>query len=283
MIKKQKNGKAQGICISAKRLTKPHGQGIIKYRPCEQERCEGMEGFIDMHCHILPGVDDGAKDIDEMKQMLRIAYEEGIRCIIATPHHHPRRGRENPKILRRQAKLLREAAHEIDDHFRIYLGTEIFFGQDIVDKLEAGRVLTMNGRDYVLVEFTPTDTFTYIRQSLQQLQLGGYEVILAHVERYNCIVKESELADQLCEMGIRLQVNADSIIGESGREVKKFVKYLMDSDLLFCVGTDAHSSRHRAPRMKKAAGYVKKKYGEEYMRRIFFSNAKIMLKKLQKK
>ena len=242
-----------------------------------------MEGFIDMHCHILPGVDDGAKDIKETKEMLRIAYEEGIRCIIATPHHHPRRGRENPKILRRQAKLLREAAHEIDDHFRIYLGTEIFFGQDIVDKLEAGRVLTMNGRDYVLVEFTPTDTFTYIRQSLQQLQLGGYEVILAHVERYNCTVKEAELADQLCEMGIRLQVNADSIIGESGREVKKFVKYLMDSDLLFCVGTDAHSSRHRAPRMKKAAGYVKKKYGEEYMRRIFFSNAKIMLKKLQKK
>ena len=108
MIKKQKNGKAQGICISAKRLTKPHGQGIIKYRPCEQERCEGMEGFIDMHCHILPGVDDGAKDIDETRQMLRIAYEEGIRCIIATPHHHPRRGKENPKVLRRQAKLLRD-------------------------------------------------------------------------------------------------------------------------------------------------------------------------------
>ncbi len=241
-----------------------------------------MEGYIDMHCHILPGVDDGAKDIDEMKRMLRIAYEEGIRCIIATPHHHPKRGRENPKVIRRQAKLLREAAHEIDEHFRIYLGTEIFFGQDIVDKLEAGRVLTMNGRDYVLVEFSPSDTFTYIRQSLQQLQLGGYVVILAHVERYNCIVKDPELADQLSEMGIYLQVNADSIIGESGREVKKFVKYLMDSELVFCVGTDAHSSRHRAPRMKKAAGYVKKKYGEEYMRRIFFSNAKLMLKKLQK-
>ena len=70
-----------------------------------------MEGFIDMHCHILPGVDDGAKDIKETKEMLRIAYEEGIRCIIATPHHHPKRGKESPKILRRQAKLVREAAH----------------------------------------------------------------------------------------------------------------------------------------------------------------------------
>ena len=102
------------------------------------------------------------------------------------------------------------------------------------------------------------------------------------MERYNCIVKEAELAEQLWEMGIHLQVNADSITGENGREVKKFVKYLMDSDLLFCVGTDAHSSRHRAPRMKKAASHVRKKYGEDYMRRIFFSNAKTMLKKLQK-
>ena len=113
-----------------------------------------MEGFIDMHCHILPGVDDGAKDIKETKEMLRIAYEEGIRCIIATPHHHPKRGKESPKILRRQAKLVREAAHEIDEHFRIYLGTEIFFGQDVPDKLEAGEILSMNNRDYVLVELS---------------------------------------------------------------------------------------------------------------------------------
>ena len=241
-----------------------------------------MEGFIDMHCHILPGVDDGAKDIKETKEMLRIAYEEGIRCIIATPHHHPKRGKESPKILRRQAKLVREAAHEIDEHFRIYLGTEIFFGQDVPDKLEAGEILSMNNRDYVLVEFSPSDTYAYIRQSLQQMQMAGYEVILAHVERYNCIVKEIELAEQLWEMGIRLQVNADSITGENGRELKKFVKCLMDQDLVFCVGTDAHSCRHRAPRMKKAAAQVKKKFGAEYMRRIFFGNAKTMLKKLQK-
>ena len=78
-----------------------------------------MEGYIDMHCHILPGVDDGAKDVEEMKKMLKIAYKEGIRCIIATPHHHPRRGKESPEVLRKKAVILREAAHEIDAHFRI--------------------------------------------------------------------------------------------------------------------------------------------------------------------
>lgn len=241
-----------------------------------------MEGFIDMHCHILPGVDDGAKDIDEMKAMLNIAYEEGIRCIIATPHHHPRRGKESPEVLRRQAVLLRDAAHEIDEHFRVYLGTEIYFSQDIVEKLKAKRILTMNKRNYVLVEFSPSDTYDYIRQSLQQLQFSGYEVILAHIERYNCITEEPERARELWEMGIQIQVNAGSIIGDSGRKIKKFIKELMEEDLIFCVGTDAHGAKHRAPRMKKAADYVKKKYGEEYMRRIFFSNAKTMLRKLRK-
>ena len=84
-----------------------------------------MEGFIDMHCHILPGVDDGAKDIKETKEMLRIAYEEGIRCIIATPHHHPKRGKESPKILRRQAKLVREAAQVVPQVG--YVGWDVCF------------------------------------------------------------------------------------------------------------------------------------------------------------
>lgn len=234
---------------------------------------------IDMHCHILPGVDDGAKDVDEMKEMLKIAYSEGIRCIIATPHHHPRRGKEPPEVLRRQAAILRDAAHEIDEHFRIYLGTEIFFGQDIPDKLKQGRVLTMNRRNYVLVEFSPSEPFAYIKQSLQQLQMEGYEVILAHAERYSCLTDSPELAEQIGDMGILIQVNAGSITGDSGRKVKKFVKYLMDEDLVFCVGTDAHSCRTRAPRMRKASEHVRKKYGDEYARKIFYDNAKKMLRK----
>ena len=76
------------------------------------------------------------EDIKEMEEMLKIAYSEGIRCIIATPHHHPRRGKESPEVLRKKAALLRKSAHEIDEHFRIYLGTEIFFGQDVLEKLK---------------------------------------------------------------------------------------------------------------------------------------------------
>lgn len=241
-----------------------------------------MEGFIDMHCHILPGVDDGAKNMEEMRAMLEIAYDEGIRCIIATPHYHPARGHKPPEILRKQAVLVREAAHAIDKHFRIYLGTEIYFGQDIPQKLKDKQVLTMNRRNYVLVEFSPSEPFSYLCQSLQQLQMEGYEVILAHVERYHCVTEEPELAEQLREMGVRLQINTGSITGENGRKVKKFVRDLMEENMVFCVGTDAHSADRRAPRMKKAAAYVANKYGEEYMRRIFFSNAMLMLRKQKK-
>lgn len=240
-----------------------------------------MSGYIDMHSHILPGVDDGAENIEEMKKMLKIAYDEGIRCIIATPHHHPRRGRENPEVLRQRARILREAAHAIDENFRIYLGTEIFYGQDIPEKIKKKQVLTMNRRNYVLVEFSPSDSFDYMRQGLSRLQMSGYEVILAHVERYSCIEENPYLAGELCDMGILLQVNAGSISGEGGRKLKKLVKILMDEDLVYCVGTDAHSAKHRAPHMKKAAAYVEKKYGEKYMRRIFFSNAREMLKKIK--
>lgn len=241
-----------------------------------------MEGYIDMHCHILPGVDDGASDIREMKKMLRIAYDEGIRYIIATPHYHPERGHEPPEVLKRRLMLLRDTAHQIDEKFRIYLGAEILFGQDVISGLQEGHILTMNRRNYVLVEFSPMDGFDYIKQSLQQMQLAGYQIILAHVERYHSIREDIGRAERLTNMGIYLQVNADSITGAAGRDAGRFVRELMDKNLVFCVGTDAHDTGRRAPRMKKAAKYVSKRYGEEYMRRIFFGNAKRMLKKYRK-
>lgn len=235
--------------------------------------------FIDMHSHILPGVDDGAKDVEEMKKMLQIAYDEGIRCIIATPHHHPHRGRAPVETLKKRAAILRQAAHEIDGPVQDIPGNGNIFRTGRCTKVKRRKDLIHDRREYVLVEFPPSQTYQYIRQGLQQLQFAGYEVILAHVERYHCIVEEPELAEELHDMGVNLQVNAGSITGDSGRKIKKFIEGLMDQDLVFCVGTDAHDTKKRPPKMKKAAKHVEKKYGEDYTRRIFYSNAKEMLKK----
>lgn len=239
-----------------------------------------MNGYIDMHCHILPGADDGARNLAEMKAMLQIAYKDGIRCIIATPHYHPVHGSSSPEILRKKAALVRQAAHEIDSSFRIYLGSEIYFQQDLPSRLKNHEILTMNRRHYILIEFAPFESYFHIRQGLQQLQSHGYEVILAHTERYKSIAGNPEFAEELHEMGIHLQVNAGSIYGKSGRSAKRFVKHLLDRDLVFCVGTDAHNTKDRSPRMRKAADYVTQHYGAKTTRRIFFSNAMQMLKKI---
>lgn len=238
-----------------------------------------MERYIDMHCHILPEVDDGAQSMEETRRMLMTAYQEGIRYIIATPHHHPRRGRKAPPELRRQLKKVREEAAGISDRLKVFLGTEIYFGQDIPDKLKENKVLTMNRTRYVLVEFSPSDPFEYIHRGIQRIQMKGYIVILAHAERYECLREHFEHVEYLDEMGVLIQVNAGSITGNGGRKLKKFVKELLERELVFCVGTDAHDNAKRAPHMKKAAEYVKKKYGEDYARRIFFGNAARILKK----
>ncbi len=238
-----------------------------------------MERFVDMHCHVLPEVDDGAQSLEETRKMLQTAYDEGIRYIIATPHYHPRRGRKPPHILRRQLRLVRSEAEKISGRLRIYLGNEIYFGQDIPDLLDEEEVLTMNRTRYVLVEFSTADSFEHICQGIRQLQMRGYNVILAHIERYQCMLAEPDRAGYLAEMGVKIQINADSITGECGRRVRKYVRQLMEQDLVFCTGTDAHRPKIRPPHMKKAAEYVAAKYGRQYMRKIFWENAGSMLKK----
>lgn len=238
-----------------------------------------MGKYIDMHCHILPHVDDGAKDMEETVKMLKEAYEEGIRYIVATPHQHPKRGMATRSEIVEQLMRVRQEARKIDEKFKVFIGSEIFFGQDIPELLSQKQIPTMNAGDYILVEFSPTSEAAYIKQALQQLKMSGYEVILAHAERYECVRDDFSLAEYLFDMGIHLQVNAGSIIGNNGRAVKKFVKSLLEVEMVFCVGTDAHDCEKRAPHMQKAAHYVEKKFGKEYARRIFFSNAARMLKK----
>ena len=106
-------------------------------------------------------------------------------------------------------------------------------------------------------------------------------MIVAHAERYQCLTDDIALAEEICDMGASIQVNAGSITGESGRRAKKFIRELMNQDMVFGVGTDAHGAHMRMPKMKKAAEYVKKKYGEDYMRRIFFDNPAGLLRKVK--
>ena len=166
-------------------------------------------------------------------------------------------------------RLVRREAEKIDKKFRVYLGTEVFFGQDIPEKLKAGTVLSMNKRACVLLEFSPMDSFSYIQQGIQTVQMAGYEVILAHAERYMCLLDKPERIEYLWKMGTLIQINSSSITGGSGRKVKKFVRQLLAQQMVHCVGTDAHGIEYREPRMKKAAEYVERKYEKDTWGGIF--------------
>ena len=237
-----------------------------------------MSMIVDMHCHILPGLDDGAKNEQETLEMLKIAYEEGIRVIIATPHHHKKRGICTCRQYKEALEKTRKLAYEIDPGFRIIPGMEVYFDQDVINKLQNKNLQTMGNSQYLLVEFSPDAESVYIRQSMQQIEMEGYTPILAHVERYSSLLESIEDVKDLVDMGVYIQVNAGSITGDSGRTVKRFTKQLLERHLVHFVGTDAHSSGRRRPKIKECAEYVSKKFGEDYAKDLFQRNGMRVIK-----
>lgn len=228
--------------------------------------------YVDIHCHLLPGVDDGSKSLDMTRTMLQQAYEEGIRAIIATPHYHYKRGHAPIDELARQLKLVRQEAHKIDPKFEIYSGNEIFFSSNAVEKVKNHEVFTMAGSKYVLVEFSPSDSFSTIKQALYSFQVEDYYPIIAHIERYACMTDDWDNADELYDMGIYIQVNAGSIVGGGGKEVKKFTKYLLDNDMIHFVATDAHNCDSRRIEIQTCKKYIAKKYGDAQAIQCMYEN-----------
>ncbi len=228
--------------------------------------------LIDIHSHILPGVDDGARDEEETRAMLKMAYDEGIRIMFATSHYHSEMGRE--AWAKRSAALekARAIAGEIAADFKIAAGAEIYYSEEAVQELADGTVWTMNGSKYVLVEFATYEDYAYIRRGLQNLQYHGFWPILAHVERYQAL-EEEECVAELVSMGVYIQANAGSFLGKDGRKVKKYLLRLLENGWIHFVGTDAHGTDRRRPRMEKCAAYIEKKAGRACSRALCRENA----------
>lgn len=231
-----------------------------------------MKGYFDMHCHVLPGIDDGADNSEEMMKMIKIAYEEGIRTIFATPHFHPRRGHADVEtVLKKFAEAYR-TIKQIYPDMELYEGNEIYFSQDVVQMLKAGRLLTLANSDYVLVEFSTMAETVYIRDAVNALLLAGFFPVIAHVERYDNLIENMDLIGQLVSSGTYIQVNAGSVIGESGGKIKRIIRKLIKEEMVHFIGTDAHSSERRAPHMAKCARYLFKKFGDETAERLLYDN-----------
>lgn len=229
--------------------------------------------LTDIHCHILPNVDDGASDARETMAMLKKAYRDGVRRVIVTPHY--RRGMfetEQERIQSLYLQVKRRAARIGSDGIELYLGCEYHRYSGMSKDLKRGLRPTLAGSKYVLVEFSGLDSYSKIRAIIYELTNAGYIPVVAHVERYPVLAEHMENVRDMIELGAKVQVNAGALLGKQGRRVKRFCKKLMKEQMVHFIGSDSHDLTVRPLLLRECADYVMKKWGKETARRIFVDN-----------
>lgn len=237
-----------------------------------KKRTETIKNICDVHCHIMYGVDDGAKEKEQSRRMIEIAYNEGIRNIILTPHYRRAYDEEEKAIVERRYQKLKAYATEKYSDLNLYMGNEIFYYDGVAKDLLSENAYTMAGSRYVLMEFMPGAPYSYVKGAVAAMFRNDFIPIIAHIERYECFQKDFEKVWEIKERGALIQVNANSIMGGHGGLEKKFCRKLMKYDLLNFVGTDAHRDDNRKPEIQKCAQWVAKKYGDDYAKLIFEVN-----------
>ena len=212
----------------------------------------GNKGWIDIHAHILPGVDDGASDWEETGKMLRRAHEQGITHIIATPHYVS--GQDTGRLLE-MAKRLNETAHSISEDLTVSLGQEVQYFEDLPSFLEQGKVLTLSNSRYVLVEFLPGDGYTRLFRAVRRLVQSSWLPIIAHAERYDCL-REKGRTRELTRCGAYLQMNAGSLAGGLwDRRAAWCRKEILRGNIHF-IATDMHGIAVRPPELGEAVSWM---------------------------
>ena len=224
--------------------------------------------MVDLHNHILPGIDDGAKDMEETLKMGKIAEAEGFSKIVATPHYI-----EGEFTLEKEQFLgiinaVNEHFAEQSVHIEVLPGLEIYISPDLPSKLEKGEVFTLNNTPYVLVELPMGSVPIYTEDILYEMRLLGYKPVIAHPERYIKVTKDPDYLRGLIEQGNYVQINSLSIIGVLGKKTKQTAEILLKHKMVHFIGTDAHTSRIRSPRIKEALEQMRKWVGDEYVEEI---------------
>ena len=240
-----------------------------------------MHEFIDIHSHILPALDDGAKDLKKTREMFQIAYDEGIRGIIATPHFFASRKSASVEKIKNTIELVKNAMEDWGFYINIYSGNEIYYRSEVAELLEEGKICTLADSHYVLVEFDPMTEYFYLRDGILKLDSYGYIPILAHAERYECLFEKKERLQRVKDHGGLIQVNASSFQGGMFDEMGKRARYIMKNELLDFVGTDSHSTGKRSPRIKETAYYLHKKLGKKHAEEILVKNPQAVIQNLR--
>ncbi|GEK91042.1 tyrosine-protein phosphatase [Alkalibacterium kapii] len=218
--------------------------------------------MIDLHCHILPGVDDGAKTMEESLEMAKAAVREGITHILATPHHMNRHWfNEKQDVIQLVDTLQAELDRQRID-LTIFPGQEVRLYGDILKDIEEDKILFADEQEqYILIEF-PTETIPkYAERLFFDLQSSGKTPIIVHPERNHDFLKNPNRLKDFIDKGALAQLTAASYTGGFGSKIQKLSKQLLEANLVHFLASDAHNVTNRAFHMQDAYDKLSKEYG----------------------
>ena len=223
--------------------------------------------MVDIHCHILPGMDDGASDFKTAEQMLQTAAEDGIDTLICTPHYSPKAYRDCPRVLEKLAGSAKAAG------IRLLPGMEYSFA-----RLDAGieNLRPLGESSFVLIDLGVPNLPPSIEELFFLLGRNNMQIIIAHPERY---LTEVESALELLRLGAFFQLHADSILGGNGPRCRRMAARLIRSGCCHYVASDAHG-RHRTFRLSRCRAHLEQRCGKAYAGTIMDTNPERLLKNL---
>jgi len=218
--------------------------------------------LIDLHCHLLPGIDDGARDHAEALEMARIASAEGITTIACTPHILPGVYENAGPTIRAAADALQCALQQASIPITLVVGADVHIAPNVLAQLRSGQALSLNDTRYVLIEPPHHVLPPRIEDTFFNLATGGYTPILTHPERMTWIEAHYHIVQRLANAGVLMQLTAAALIGQFGRRARYWSERMLDEGLFHIMATDAHDTVRRPPLLKAAFDVACRRVGE---------------------
>ena len=225
--------------------------------------------MIDIHSHILPGVDDGSKTMEETVELLRIAQDAGTTTIVASPHSDPEYTYDPERV----DELIAEAQALAGDGIKIVRGCDFhLMFANVNAAMENPKRYTINNGPYILMELSDMLIFPNTTDIWRQLENYGIRIILTHPERNLILQSKFELIEKWVNEGFYMQVTAMSLLGMFGKKALKVATRMLDKGLVHFVASDGHDAVGRPPRLDTAVEWVRQRYGGDMAELLFVDN-----------
>lgn len=236
--------------------------------------------MIDIHSHVLPGVDDGSLSIDESLKTIENAYENGVTDIVVTPHFIVGSKYDKDNIEKHNGlRELRDNLRKEKIKINLYLGNEVFVDNDLLGLLKDNKITTINNSRYLLFELPMHNNYTGVDSLIFELKNNGYEPIIAHPERYSFIKKDPSMIVKLIEAGALFQVNIGSFFGTYGKLAKKTAFLLVKHRAVHFIASDTHHAKDPFyGNIKKLKRKLRRYLTKDEIEDLFESNARRVLR-----